>query len=99
MFVWPQQGVNSFTGLPLFFSAKPIMRRRTFLATLGTGLTGSVLLPRPAAESLFSTVRQLGPVHSIIPVVGDGVWIWNEPPRKSAAISSRVSTRSTSESN
>lgn len=57
------------------------MRRRTFLEATAL-LAGSAWLPRPAAESLLSSVRQLGPVHSIIPVVGDGVWIWNEPPEK-----------------
>ena len=55
------------------------MRRRTFLQTTAL-LAGSALLPRP--DELLRCVSRLGPVHSIIPVVGDGKWIWNEPPEK-----------------
>ena len=37
-------------------------------------------MPWQASEA--SSGSTLGPVHSIIPVVGDGKWIWNEPPEK-----------------
>ncbi|MGC4004822.1 MAG: transglutaminase-like domain-containing protein [Pirellulales bacterium] len=61
------------------------MRRRRFLTTAALGLAGVCMRhglngSSQSASPAFST--DLGPVHSIIPVVGDGKWIWKEPPEK-----------------
>lgn len=59
------------------------MRRRHFLtlsaamaAGAAVGLRGQRLFDPPLESSTF-----LSPTHSIVPVVGDGQWIWTEPPK------------------
>ena len=62
------------------------MHRRRFLSYgLGAAAGGFVGLTRraPACEptsSLRSAARPAPPAFSVIPVVGDGKWIWKEPP-------------------
>ncbi len=58
------------------------MKRRQFLtntllAAVGAFATRSMFLRRP---SELTSYRQ-GPVWSFEPVVGDGKWIWREPPK------------------
>ena len=57
------------------------MDRRTFPDVRGTG-NGRRLLDG-AASSLGDVVREYSqhdPVYAVIPVVGDGKWIWTKPP-------------------
>ena len=55
------------------------MQRRTFLS-LASGL--AVTTATRASRPLYwEQTGQLPPTHSIVPVVGDGTWIWNEPPK------------------
>ena len=61
------------------------MRRRTFLRIgLGSGLGGALgglaLRRSVGPPASRSSCRQSPPAFSIIPVVGDGKWIWTEPP-------------------
>ena len=65
------------------------MHRRTFLQ-LGLGNAAAACYPTLATlvDDAASVVpNQLceavapAPTHSVIPVVGDGQWIWNEPPK------------------
>lgn len=54
------------------------MRRRDWLFTAGSLAAGAVAWQNdsPLRDEFFSC-----PTHSVIPVVGDGKWIWNEPPK------------------
>lgn len=62
--------------------------RRSFLKSsmlLSSAAAVSLLTKRHAITGLdqFTCVQHRGftpPTHSVIPVVGDGKWIWNEPP-------------------
>ncbi len=59
------------------------MRRRLFLSNSAFVLGGAIatrnaLLKQGSSE--FTTVQQ-GPAWSFEPVVGDGKWIWREPPK------------------
>jgi hypothetical protein len=65
------------------------MQRRDFLK-LAAAAAGGVALPTWHSDRV--AVRQCswhGPTHSIIPVVGDGHWIWNEPPRETGYLEER----------
>ena len=57
------------------------MRRRTFLAGVGSstamGLGGAWL---SSDRSRLDEATRAGPTRAIIPVVGDGNWIWTKPP-------------------
>lgn len=59
------------------------MQRRTFLQ-LGAGALGSALAGwRPAARAADTELQAatfVPPAFSVIPVVGDGKWIWTKPP-------------------
>ena len=55
------------------------MDRRSFLsASLGTLFWGDVLSSFAHAAELFSHAPA---AFDVVPVVGDGKWIWNEPPK------------------
>lgn len=55
------------------------MRRREVLqAALGLGAWG--VLQRAGDWLPSGEVAEVGPTRSVIPVVGDGRWIWNKPP-------------------
>jgi hypothetical protein len=57
------------------------MNRRQFLAggalAAGAGWTASQCWPPGGVQSM----SQVPPTHAVIPVVGDGKWIWTEPPK------------------
>ena len=59
------------------------MKRRHFLTSSALAASGVI-----ATSSFFwgksceRTSYQLGPVSSFEPVVGDGKWIWREPPKE-----------------
>lgn len=57
------------------------MDRRNFLASAALG-AGAVCLASepPGWNGLVRERSQRDPVHSVIPVVGDGKWIWTRPP-------------------
>ncbi|MCI0359366.1 MAG: transglutaminase domain-containing protein [Planctomycetaceae bacterium] len=55
------------------------MDRRHFLGAACALAGGAVLASRRQAEPEFFT--RLPATHSVIPVVGDGKWIWTEPPK------------------
>src|SRR6185295_8739196 len=55
------------------------MRRRNFVAGGMSALGIAALRTWPSDPSHSAT--SLGPVRSVIPVVGDGKWIWTEPPK------------------
>jgi hypothetical protein len=55
------------------------MQRRTWLIAAGSGLAASAC--SIARYSFLEDASFSGPTHSVIPVVGDGKWIWNEPPK------------------
>jgi hypothetical protein len=58
------------------------MERRTFLR-LGAGATAAAAgwaAWRHAADSPRQSPDAAPPAHSVVPVVGDGRWIWNRPP-------------------
>src|SRR5688500_3654274 len=62
------------------------MDRRQFLAAgaLGAGtvgLGGIYAARRDSAGQSLSEYSQAGPAWAVIPVVGDGKWIWTEPPK------------------
>jgi len=59
------------------------MQRRQFLTKASFALGGGVIgssLPSPRFQD--TCFNPLGPIHSYEPVVGDGIWIWKEPPAK-----------------
>src|SRR5262245_10086100 len=55
------------------------MKRRVFVAS-GIGAASLAVL-RHWPPAACRTENCLGPVRSVIPVVGDGRWIWTEPPQ------------------
>jgi len=55
------------------------MQRRVFVAGGMSAVGLAALRAWPADE--LQTETRLGPVRSVIPVVGDGKWIWTEPPK------------------
>lgn len=62
------------------------MDRRCFVrgsCVAGLSAIGSTLGHHPTGGSLASHTERAFPVHAIIPVVGDGKWIWTEPPEDS----------------
>ena len=71
------------------------MKRRTLLTVCGGSLLGgyaSHRLTRQSAitPSLFDESSQIPTgVHSITPVVGDGNWIWNDPPEETGYLEPR----------
>ena len=61
------------------------MRRRTFL-TLSAGMAAGMLSARGLGllgtpTRALQTSSFLSPTRSVVPVVGDGQWIWTEPPK------------------
>lgn len=75
------------------------MDRRTFLqgTAVGGGLAGLGIvadqIPERAQGAGVSRprtlTRELPPIHSITPVVGDGDWIWDEPPEQTGYLDPR----------
>jgi hypothetical protein len=58
------------------------MDRRTFLyAGVSAAAAGSLLGANTFAAQPLEDEFAQAPTHSIIPVVGDGKWIWTEPPK------------------
>ena len=56
------------------------MHRRTFLSA-GAAATAAACLPsRLFAESLAEHTH-VAPTRSVVPVVGDGKWVWKDPPK------------------
>lgn len=60
-----------------------MIERRDFLRQLSCGATGALLLPWAAGGRFCSSAASHSPAYSVIPVVGDGRWIWTEPPADS----------------
>jgi len=55
------------------------MHRRNWLIAAGSLAASSYIVsrwPQSLRDEAF-----LAPTHSVVPVVGDGKWIWNEPPQ------------------
>lgn len=75
--------MSSSAGFSANFGAVT-MRRRDFLqsAALGLCTAPSLALGDELAPSRLATGEQVfdAPTRSVIPVVGDGKWIWNKPP-------------------
>ncbi len=65
------------------------MNRRSFLQTTLIGGVGAAGLARFKHPGLTSAESPLPPVHSIIPVVGDGRWIWTKPPQETGYLEPR----------
>jgi hypothetical protein len=58
------------------------MKRREFLQLgVGAAICGAAASIRPGDYLLQSQHGPTPPTFSIVPVVGDGKWIWNEPPK------------------
>ncbi|MCY2977920.1 MAG: transglutaminase-like domain-containing protein [Planctomycetota bacterium] len=63
------------------------MRRRQFLTNSSWAVGGAMACGSVSSYSALSqrfsesTSEHLGPIHSFDPVVGDGRWIWREPPK------------------
>jgi hypothetical protein len=60
------------------------MHRRNWLWAAGSGLVAGALGAetwRRQTSSRLSEEFFSGPTHAVVPVVGDGKWIWNEPPK------------------
>jgi hypothetical protein len=76
-----------------------IVERRTFLerGLLGGGLLAfasqadpnSAFDPRGGRSRTQTMSRALPPINSITPIVGDGRWIWNEPPEETGYLDPR----------
>jgi hypothetical protein len=64
------------------------MDRRQFLAgsalTVGAGLAASRSWP-----ASVESCSQVPPTHAVIPVVGDGKWIWIDPPKETGYLDPR----------
>lgn len=57
-------------------------RRQFVLGSCGVGLAGAATpTGEPCFDSLHSYTASQFPVHAIVPVVGDGEWVWTEPPK------------------
>jgi hypothetical protein len=54
------------------------MQRRVFLAGAAAGIGVAALRRWPISG--LNTDCRFAPTHAVIPVVGDGKWIWTEPP-------------------
>ena len=67
------------------------MDRRLFLyrSLLGGTLASSSALFATASERADEFTSPLPPIHSISPVVGDGKWIWNDPPEETGYLEPR----------
>jgi hypothetical protein len=71
------------------------MDRRTFLRVALGGIAGSVAYARvarrcgSAAWAAGECVGHPPPAYSIIPVVGDGKWIWRDPPERTGYLEPR----------
>src|SRR5262245_8141368 len=63
------------------------MDRRALLAG-GVGVAGGLALRAWPTPVLWQET-ELGPVRSVIPVVGDGKWIWTEPPGETGYLEPR----------
>ena len=75
-------GSRDFGDLAERAARRRAMDRRQFLA--GSALAVGRSLGRgesPGREPDSQTFSQVPPTHSVIPVVGDGKWIWTEPPK------------------
>ncbi len=69
--------------------ARALMDRRHFLQTTLTASAATWLGSQHDALAL-QEASQLGATRSVVPVVGDGTWIWQGPPPPIAAISNVV---------
>jgi len=56
------------------------MHRRTWLWAAAGGISAAAWSLQPEADLLHEETFS-GPMHAVIPVVGDGKWIWNQPPK------------------
>ena len=67
------------------------MDRRLFLyrSLLGGTLASGSALFATASERADESTSPLPPIHSIAPVVGDGKWIWNDPPEETGYLEPR----------
>jgi hypothetical protein len=67
-----------------------IMKRRHFLAVSAASVAAAGI---PAWQrfqpSEFQSWSALPPAYSVIPVVGDGKWIWTEPPKETGYLEPR----------
>jgi hypothetical protein len=63
------------------------MDRRRFFVNSGAAITSAAIVPAiPQTLGLLTNTQvehcfPMGPIHSYEPVVGDGRWIWREPPK------------------
>jgi len=55
--------------------------RRDFLAS-GVAALAAGALARDINQSGVGESSHVGATHSVVPVVGDGRWIWNQPPKQ-----------------
>lgn len=56
------------------------MQRRTWLIAAASGATAAAWSLQDRSPLLQQETFP-GPTHSVVPVVGDGKWIWNQPPQ------------------
>jgi hypothetical protein len=70
-----------------------LVDRRKFVAALagsalaGPNLSGTVpAVASDRGDSLLGNLDCGVPAYSVVPVVGDGKWIWNEPPREGRGV-------------
>jgi len=69
---------------PVRSSSTPPLARRTFVAALAGSTLAACGAPLRASRRAADDAFLPGdvPAYSVVPVVGDGRWIWNEPPRE-----------------
>src|SRR5258706_13430387 len=56
------------------------MIRRAFLH-IATASAAAAMIPKSYAAAASDSLSSRPPAFSVIPVVGDGKWIWTEPPQ------------------
>ena len=57
------------------------MHRRTFLTAAGGGLLSLADSTPPLRGGALQQALQISPTRSVVPVVGDGHWVWKKPPQ------------------